>query len=41
MRQGEDTQADIDRHVEEWIADHPDTWNNWLEVARQAAPDGE
>ncbi|MCF8104391.1 MAG: glycine betaine/L-proline ABC transporter substrate-binding protein ProX [Desulfohalobiaceae bacterium] len=38
MRQGEDSQSDIDRHVEEWIAANPDTWESWLEEARMAAP---
>ena len=38
MKDGEKSQQDIDRHVDEWIAAHSETWNNWLEQARQAAP---
>jgi glycine betaine/proline transport system substrate-binding protein len=38
MNNGEKTQKDIDRHVDEWIADHQKTWNEWLEQARHAAP---
>jgi glycine betaine/proline transport system substrate-binding protein len=38
MNNGEKTQEDIDRHVDEWIAAHKETWNEWLEQARHAAP---
>jgi len=38
MKNGEKSQADIARHVDEWIAAHQATWNGWLQAARQAAP---
>jgi glycine betaine/proline transport system substrate-binding protein len=37
MNEGEKSQRDIERHVDEWIAANPDTWNGWLETARKAA----
>lgn len=37
MKDGEDSQRDIERHVDEWIADNKSTWNNWLSQARAAA----
>jgi len=37
MNEGEKSQRDIERHVDEWIAANPDTWNGWLEAARKAA----
>jgi len=37
MYEGEDDQADIERHAREWIAEHQDQWNAWLDAARQAA----
>ncbi|MBB4265715.1 glycine betaine/L-proline ABC transporter substrate-binding protein ProX [Roseospira visakhapatnamensis] len=37
MRDGEDSEADIKRHAEAWIATHQDTWTAWLEEARAAA----
>ncbi len=37
MYQGEDSQRDIERHVDEWIADNQAKWDSWLEQARQAA----
>jgi glycine betaine/proline transport system substrate-binding protein len=37
MREGEDSEADIERHADAWIAGHQDTWNSWLEQARAAA----
>ena len=37
MNEGEKSQKDIERHVDEWIADNTDTWNGWLEEARKAA----
>ena len=38
MKNGEDTQEDIDRHADQWIKAHRKTWNSWLEQARHAAP---
>ena len=37
MRDGEDTESDIARHTDAWIAGHQDQWNAWLEEARAAA----
>ena len=37
MQQGQDSEADIDRHADAWIAGHKDQWNAWLEEARAAA----
>ena len=37
MNDGEKSQKDIERHVEEWIAENTSTWNGWLEEARKAA----
>ncbi|WP_299444090.1 glycine betaine/L-proline ABC transporter substrate-binding protein ProX [uncultured Rhodospira sp.] len=37
MRDGEDSEEDIERHTEAWISAHQDTWNGWLEEARAAA----
>jgi len=37
MRDGEDSEADIERHADAWIATHQDTWDAWLEEARAAA----
>ena len=37
MFEGENTEADIERHVNEWIALNQDTWNGWLAEARKAA----
>jgi glycine betaine/proline transport system substrate-binding protein len=34
---GEDNSDDIDRHVDEWIAANQDTYNSWLDMAREAA----
>ena len=38
MKNGENKMADIERHVDEWIAANPETWESWLEQARTAAP---
>ncbi len=35
MRDGEDDIADIDRHVEEWIANNRDVFDSWLAAARK------
>jgi glycine betaine/proline transport system substrate-binding protein len=37
MYEGENTEKDIARHVDEWIAANKDTWEGWLEEARKAA----
>lgn len=37
MNQGEDSQADIERHVDEWIADNQATWDGWIDDAKNAA----
>ena len=37
MNEGEKSQKDIERHVDGWIAKNRETWNSWLNAARQAA----
>ncbi len=37
MDNGEKSEADIDRHVDEWISKNKTTWDGWLETARAAA----
>ena len=37
MNEGEKSQKDIERHVDEWIANNQAKWNGWLEAARTAA----
>lgn len=37
MNEGEKSQKDIERHVDEWIAKNQAKWNGWLDAARQAA----
>jgi glycine betaine/proline transport system substrate-binding protein len=37
MDQGENTQADITRQAEEWIAENRDLVDTWLQAARDAA----
>lgn len=37
MYEGEKSEEDIERHVDEWIAKNLDKWNSWLETARKAA----
>ncbi|MGB5987830.1 MAG: glycine betaine ABC transporter substrate-binding protein, partial [Desulfobacterales bacterium] len=37
MNEGEKSQQDIEKHVDEWIAANSDTWNGWLDEARKAA----
>lgn len=36
MNEGEKSQKDIERHVDEWITNNQDKWKSWLEQARQA-----
>ena len=38
MRDGENSQADIDSHAEEWIALNRDLFDSWLTQARRADP---
>ena len=35
MNEGENTEKDVERHVTEWKKSHQDTWEGWLEEARQ------
>ena len=37
MNEGEKSQKDIARHVDEWIAANTEKWNSWLSEARAAA----
>ncbi|MDT0682171.1 glycine betaine/L-proline ABC transporter substrate-binding protein ProX [Roseicyclus sp. F158] len=37
MRDGEDSESDIERHADAWISGHQDSWNAWLDEARAAA----
>jgi glycine betaine/proline transport system substrate-binding protein len=37
MNEGEKSQKDIERHVDEWIAKNQSKWDGWLEEARKAA----
>ena len=37
MFEGEDSEADLERHAEEWIATHRDQVDQWLEEARAAS----
>lgn len=37
MNEGEKSQKDIERHVEEWIAKNQAQWDGWLNEARKAA----
>ena len=37
MNEGEKSQKDIERHVDEWIGKNQAKWNGWLEEARKAA----
>ena len=37
MNEGEKSQKDIERHVDEWIAKNTENWNGWLAAARNAA----
>ncbi|WP_226582782.1 glycine betaine/L-proline ABC transporter substrate-binding protein ProX [Acuticoccus sediminis] len=39
MRDGQDSEADIERHADAWIKGHQEQWNGWLEEARAAAAD--
>jgi glycine betaine/proline transport system substrate-binding protein len=37
MYADENTDKDIARHADDWIAAHKDTWENWLMQAAAAA----
>lgn len=37
MNEGEKSDKDIAKHVDEWIAANQDVWNGWLKAAREAA----
>lgn len=37
MRNGEDSEADIKRHAQEWIKDNQEEFNRWLETARMSS----
>jgi len=37
MNEGEKSQKDIEKHVDDWIAKNTDKWNGWLTEARNAA----
>jgi glycine betaine/proline transport system substrate-binding protein len=37
MYEGEKSEQDIQRHVDQWIEKNKEKWNSWLEEARKAA----
>ena len=37
IKEGEDKEEDILRHAQEWIKNNQEKYDNWLEIARQAA----
>ncbi|MGH6945008.1 MAG: glycine betaine ABC transporter substrate-binding protein, partial [Geminicoccaceae bacterium] len=37
MFEGEDSEEDLERQAEQWIADHREEFDGWLEAARKAA----
>ncbi|MDD3448018.1 MAG: glycine betaine/L-proline ABC transporter substrate-binding protein ProX [Gammaproteobacteria bacterium] len=37
MRDGEDSEKDIERHAKEWIKAHQETFDGWIAEAREAA----
>ncbi|MFD1383881.1 glycine betaine/L-proline ABC transporter substrate-binding protein ProX [Rhodanobacter aciditrophus] len=37
MRNGENSEADIKRHADEWISEHQEQFDSWVEMARKAA----
>jgi glycine betaine/proline transport system substrate-binding protein len=37
MNEGEKSDKDVKRHVDEWIAKNTTKWNDWLAEARKAA----
>lgn len=36
LNEGEDSQDDIERHVDDWIANNQSTWDSWIEQAKSA-----
>ena len=40
MYLGEDRDSDIARHVDDWISNHKETWEDWLARARAPGPSG-
>jgi glycine betaine/proline transport system substrate-binding protein len=37
MEDGEKSQADVERHAQEWIEKNREQWDAWLTAARAAA----
>jgi len=37
MSHGQNKAADIERHADQWIKAHQQTWDGWLAKARAAA----
>ncbi len=37
IKEGENKPEDILRHAQEWVKNHQEKYDNWLETARQAA----
>jgi glycine betaine/proline transport system substrate-binding protein len=37
MQDGEDSQADIERHAAEWVKENQEKWDEWMAAARAAA----
>jgi glycine betaine/proline transport system substrate-binding protein len=37
MNDGEDSAEDLERHAEEWISNNQETFDNWIEQAKNAA----
>ena len=37
IKEGEDKEEDIFRHAQEWVKNHQEKYDSWLETARQAA----
>jgi glycine betaine/proline transport system substrate-binding protein len=36
MFEGEDSQKDIERHVDEWIEKNREQWDSWIAEAKKA-----
>ena len=37
MREGQDSDSDIERHADAWISANEEQWNAWLDEARAAS----